>query len=187
MRLHVHCSLCLSEYDVARQVIDRGRLTRPKLLTSLVEDIQRFGIRAVRPSDSDTDSAMSSWDTDKRKRQVILALRTAHLRLPELGDGRMVVSLNWWLDEAIAKAIYAHSASEVLLDGDCPVLDPSEVAQLFSSLLVERGLHFYTGEFSLDSIREEIACFLTERWDILWLEVCKHLDRHNYDLTTRCS
>src|SRR5438093_13669639 len=62
MRLHVHNSLYLDEYDVAVQVLYRGRLTRPKLLTSLIEDIQRFGVRGHGGSNSKNDSARLSFD-----------------------------------------------------------------------------------------------------------------------------
>src|SRR5436190_16086790 len=127
MRLHVHNSLYLGEYDVAVQ--------------------------------------------------VHLARKTARRRLPELGDGRMMISLSWWLDETVAKAIYAHSASEALDRGyPPPVVDAGVLAQLFSTLLVEHGLDFYTNKFSFGNLHEEVACFLSETWDNLWSEVREELD-----------
>jgi len=190
MRLHVHNSLYLGEYDVAVQVLYRGRLTRPKLLTSLIEDIQRFGVRGHGGSNSKNDSARLSFDpndevdlailsleTERHLRRIHLARKTARRRLPELGDGRMMISLNWWLDETVAKAIYAHSASEALDRGyPPPVVDAGVLAQLFSTLLVEHGLDFYTNKFSFGNFHEEVACFLSETWDNLWSEVREELD-----------
>src|SRR5437762_11962729 len=119
MRLHVHNSLYLGEYDVAVQVLYRGRLTRPKLLTSLIEDIQRFGVRGHGGSNSKNDSARLSFDPNDEVDLAILSLETE----------RHLLSLNWWLDETVAKAIYAHSASEALDRGyPPPVVDAGVLA-----------------------------------------------------------
>ena len=114
---------------------------------------------------------------ERHLRRIHLARKTARRRLPELGDGRMMISLNWWLDETVAKAIYAHSASEALDRGyPPPVVDAGVLAQLFSTLLVEHGLDFYTNKFSFGNFHEEVACFLSETWDNLWSEVREELD-----------
>jgi len=140
-------------------------------LTSLIEDIQRFGVRGHGGSNSKNDSARLSFDPNDEVDLAILSLETE----------RHLLSLNWWLDETVAKAIYAHSASEALDRGyPPPVVDAGVLAQLFSTLLVEHGLDFYTNKFSFGNLHEEVACFLSETWDNLWSEVREELDEHRF-------
>ncbi len=76
MRLHVHNSLYLGEHDVALQVMYRARLTRPKLLTSLIEDIQRFDVRGLGGSNRKIDSDRPSFDPNDEVDLAILSLET---------------------------------------------------------------------------------------------------------------
>ena len=175
MHLHVHEVVWLSDHDVARQLLSIDEeLNRATLFTSLVDDIQQYGLRAVRPrTDDEIDPLFLAMTAEERKRQVSESLEKARQLLPEVSGGKIAISLNWRLDEAVAKLIYAHLVSEAFFSGDCPPLEVSEVARLLPQQLLEHGLDFYTEgcycqRFRLDELSVDTSSWLVSEWDALW-------------------
>ncbi len=176
MHLHVHEVVWLSDHDIARHLLSiNEELNRATLFISLVDGIQLYGLGGVRPrTDDEIDPLILAMSAEERKRQVNESLEKAHQLLPEVSGGQMAISLNWRLDEAVAKLIYAHLVSEAFLSGDGPPLDVSEVARLLPQQLVEHGLDFYTeglyyGEpFRLEALSEDASSWLGSEWDALW-------------------
>jgi hypothetical protein len=66
-------------------MIERGRPRSDKLLTSLISDWQYGGTgTSTSPETEEFEATHPSLETEKRRRQFTLAVRTARSRLPEL-------------------------------------------------------------------------------------------------------
>jgi hypothetical protein len=168
-------------------MIARGRPRGDTLLASLISDWQDYGTGTnISPETEEFEAAYPSLDVEKRRRQFTLALRTARSRLPELKHGPIAVSLNWWIDEDVAKRIYAHAVAEHIDSSAGPPFGIVEVARSIGEALLQHGQgHFDAEEFDLANLGEDVSSWLTSVWQDYWKDLHTYFREHCCDLTNR--
>jgi hypothetical protein len=170
-------------------MIERGRPRSHKLLTSLISDWQYGGTgTSTSPETEEFEATHPSLETEKRRRQFTLAVRTACSRLPELERGPIAISLNWWIEEDLAKRIYADAVASDIDITAGPPFGVVEVARSIAEALLQHGeAHFDAQEFDLENLGEDVSSWLNAHWEGCWKDLHTYFRDHCCDLTRRWS
>jgi len=164
MDLRVSKQICISDYDFARLVMEKGELSGELLIGRIVTTIQDEGIGAIRP---EIDETNINWkvDPETRKTDYLRALAFVHKEIPETVRAPFAVALNWDVDESIAFNIFHHWYAFGYFHGDDFFgLTPSQFRNVVEERLVEHGGKFFCDDRFQTEIHDPATVADMEQW-----------------------